>query len=118
MRFASASVFLLASVFWVDLPAKADSWEGLWAFEKDWCQYSDEIGYVPGPIKVTRNEFVGLENWCTVTQLNSVAGEMVMDLACDGEGIAYSDRIFLRMEGNKLKIRRVGEETLQYHRCE
>ena len=91
----------------------------LWAFERDWCQYSDQIGeHDPAPIRITKKEFVGLENWCTVTQLNAVAGEMVLDLACEGEGIASSDRIYLRVEGDSLKIRRAGEETLQYHRCE
>ena len=119
MRFISASVFLLFSGLWVDLPARAESWEGVWAFEKDWCQYSDQIGeHDPAPIRITRKEFVGLENWCMVTQLTAVAGEMVMDLACEGEGIPTSDRIYLRAEGDSLKIRRAGEETLQYHRCE
>ena len=118
LSFVSASVFLLGSGFWLDLSAKADSWEGVRAFEKEGCQYSDEIGYAPGPIKITRNEFVGLENWCTVTKLNAVAGEMILDLACEGEGIPSSDRIYLRAEGDSLKIRRAGEETLQYHRCE
>lgn len=97
----------------------ADSWEGVWAFEKDWCQYSDQIGeHDPAPVRITRNEFVGLENWCTVTQLNAVAGEMVMDLACEGEGIQYSDRVFLQVEGDALKIRRIGEEATLFHRCE
>ena len=98
---------------------KADFWEGLWAFERDWCQYSDQIGeHDPAPIRITRNEFVGLENWCTVTHLKAMAGEMVLDLACEGEGITSSDRIYLRVEGDALKIRRVGKESLQYHRCE
>ena len=66
MRLVSAFVFLLVSVFWVDLPARAESWEGVWAFEKDWCQYADQIGeHDPAPIRITRNEFVGLENWCS-----------------------------------------------------
>ncbi len=97
----------------------ANTWEGVWAFEKDWCQYSDQIGeHDPAPIRITRNEFVGLENWCTVTHLKAVEGEMVLDLACEGEGITSSDRIYLRVEGDALKIRRAGEETVQYHRCE
>ena len=96
----------------------AESWEGVWAFDKDWCQYSDQIGeHDPAPIRISRNEFVGLENWCTVTQRNEVDGEMVLDLACEGEGIEYADRIYLHVEGNSLKIRRTGEEATEFGRC-
>ena len=96
----------------------ADSWEGVWAFDKDWCQYADQIGeHDPAPIKITRNEFVGLENRCTVTQLDAVAGEIVLDLACEGEGIPSLDRVYLRVEGDTLKIRRTGEATTVFHRC-
>ena len=99
--------------------AYADSWEGIWAFDKSWCQFADQIGeHDPAPIRITRNEFIGLENWCKVTQRSQVAAEIVLDLACEGEGIQYLDHIYLRAEGDSLKIRRVGEETLQYHRCE
>lgn len=96
----------------------ADSWEGVWAFDKDWCQYADQIGeHDPAPIKITRNEFVGLENWCTVTQLDAVAGEIVLDLACEGEAIPSLDRVYLQVEGDNLKIRRIGEDTTEFHRC-
>ena len=96
----------------------ADSWEGVWAFDKDWCQYSDQIGeHDPAPIRITRDEFVGLENWCTVTQRNEVAGEMVLDLACEGEGIPNSDRVYLQVEGDALKLRHSGEEATLFHRC-
>jgi hypothetical protein len=119
MKYFYACVVLVAVASLADFAAMADRWEGVWAFEKDWCKYSDQIGERdPAPIKITRNEFVGLENWCAVTQLNAVAGEMVLDLACEGEGETYSDRIYLRIEGANLKIRRIGEEVLQYHRCE
>jgi hypothetical protein len=96
----------------------ADSWEGVWAFDKDWCQYSDQIGeHDPAPIRITRDEFVGLENWCTVIQHNEVVGEIVLDLACEGEGIPYSDRVYLRVEGDSLNIRRTGEEATVFRRC-
>jgi len=115
----AASAFLFGSTLWFDLTARADAWEGVWAFEKEWCQYPDQIGeHDPAPIRVTRNEFVGLENWCTVTHLKALAEETVLDLACEGEGETYSDRVYLRIEGNSLKIHRIGEEPRLYHRCE
>lgn len=96
----------------------ADSWEGVWAFDKNWCQYSDQIGeHDPAPIRISRNEFVGLENRCAVTQLSAVAGEMVLDMSCESEGETYSDRIYVLASGSTLKIRRDGEQATQYYRC-
>jgi hypothetical protein len=96
----------------------ADFWEGVWAFDKDWCQYSDQIGeHDPAPIRISRNEFVGLENRCVVNQLKALEGEMVLDMECESEGITYADRIYLRVEGDALKIRRTGEDATVFRRC-
>ena len=84
----------------------------MWAFDKDWCQFADQIGeHDPAPIKITRNEFIGLENWCSVTQVSADMSEVVLDMSCNGEGITSADRIYLQVEGDSLKIRRAGEEA-------
>ena len=118
-KFISAAFVFTAFGYNAEISAMAESWEGVWAFDRDWCQYSDQIGeHDPAPIKITRNEFVGLENRCAVNQLSEVAGEMVLDMSCEGEGETYSDRIYIVASGNTLKIRRDGEQATQYYRCE
>lgn len=118
-KFILAACVFTAFGSYADISVKADTWEGIWAFERDWCQYSDQIGeHDPAPIKITRNEFVGLENRCAVNQLSAVAGEMVLDMSCEGEGETYADRIYILENENTLKIRRDGEQATQYYRCD
>ena len=100
----------------------AEPWEGIWAAEKDWCQYADRIGWHdPAPIRITTSQIAGLENVCDVTRITKI-GQMqawIVDMACSGEGDRYDAREMFLITHDDLLLRyTIDGFAIELHRCQ
>ena len=99
----------------------AEPWEGIWAAEKDWCQYADDIGsHDPAPIRITSSGIFGLENSCDISGVKRIdqLKAWVIDMACSGEGQQYDDRELFLITRDALLLRYTMDGfAIQMHRC-
>jgi len=99
----------------------AEPWEGIWAAEKDWCQYADDIGsHDPAPVKITPSRLSGLETACDITRVKRIdqLQAWIIDMACSGEGQQYDDRELFLITRDALLLRYTMDGfAIQMHRC-
>jgi len=105
------------------LPANAwagEWWQGVWAWDKDWCSSAGQIGSVSlAPIAITDTEIQGYENTCQITGTQEVAdlNAVALTLACWGEGESYDDaRLIMRGE-DAIWMWFGSDEPVQFHAC-
>jgi hypothetical protein len=98
-----------------------EPWEGIWAAEKDWCQYADGIGsHDPAPIKITSSRLSGLETACDITRVKKIdqLQAWIIDMACSGEGQQYDDRELFLITRDALLLRYTMDGfAVEMHRC-
>jgi hypothetical protein len=84
------------------LAATAEPWEGIWAYDPDWCQFAGRIGsHAPAPIEITATEVNGLENFCDVAAVTPGPGGnpwWSLTLDCAAEGDTYDAATLLMLE--------------------
>ena len=93
------------------LPGAAQAeewWQGIWAFDPEWCAEADKIGSVtPAPIAITGAEILGYENSCEITGTKAIrgAGAVHLRLSCQSEGSTYDeDRVVMRTDETGLAV--------------
>ena len=98
----------------------AENWEGYWALETHLCQFKDKVGTTdPAPIHLDRDGMMGQEHSCKAAEISSIGDEVELRLKCAGEGMEYEDRVSIRVIGTKtLRMRRDGEKSKFFHRCD
>ena len=98
-----------------------DWWQGVWAFDMDWCATADKIGSVtPAPIAITETQIIGYENTCTIAKTRE-AGDLnavFMALLCEGEGETYEEQRLILRGDDSIWIWFGSDEPLQFHKCE
>ena len=85
-----------------------DWWQGIWAFDPEWCAVADRIGSVtPAPIAITETEWLGYENRCLIAQTTALDGAAAvhLQLRCQSEGNTYDEeRLLMRTDETGLAI--------------
>lgn len=75
-------------------------WQGIWAYQSEWCAFADKIGsHNPAPIRLSATQFDGYENSCTITQ-SIQAGDQrawILDMVCQSEGSTYDEQILVML---------------------
>jgi hypothetical protein len=121
LRIAMRVIALIVCLAFATPALAAEPWEGIWAAEKDWCRYADEIGsHFPAPIKITSSRVLGIENACDITRVKRINQfrAWIIDMACEGEGLQYDDReIFLITRDDLLLRYTMDSFAIEMHRC-
>ncbi|MEM7399919.1 MAG: hypothetical protein AAF354_13415 [Pseudomonadota bacterium] len=113
---------IAATVLSLTTPALAsEPWEGIWAAQKDWCQYADEIGSRdPAPLQITSSRLFGLENACDITRVSKIdkLQAWIVDMTCTAEGQQYVDRELFSITQDKRLLRYTSDGfAIMMHRC-
>ena len=116
---------VLALVLLVPAPAQAQEWwQGVWAFEPEWCASADRIGSVtPAPIAITATELLGYENSCAISDVRVMdgAGAVHFRVTCQSEGDTYDEeRLVMRADttASAIWIWFGAGEPVRFQRCE
>jgi len=94
----------------------AEPWEGKWAADPSWCGNTSETTDAV-PVVYSRRRMEGYENSCRVTDIRRIRSETRLSLACEGEGMSYTDVQWLRVSGNRLRVRDKDGSTVTFFRC-
>ncbi|MFT7596757.1 MAG: hypothetical protein ACI8R4_004099 [Paracoccaceae bacterium] len=104
LRYVAVGVAVLAPV----TVQAQDWWQGIWAFDPEWCAAADQIGSVtPAPIAITVTEVLGYENSCAITHATALDGVAAahLQLRCQSEGDTYDEeRLVMRTDETGLAI--------------
>lgn len=96
-----------------------DWWQGIWAWDAEWCAAAEQIGSVtPAPIAITATEVLGYENTCRITGSRQISESVVhMSLSCAAEGSLFpEDRLIMRGE-NAIWIWFGANEPIEFKTC-
>lgn len=98
----------------------AEWWQGIWAWDKEWCARANQIGSVtPAPIAITAREVHGYENTCQIRQATPLKGMAAvhLDMVCMGEGSTYNEQRLMMGQGDMAWMWFGQDKPLMFHRC-
>jgi len=98
----------LALVLLPEIGLAENWWQGIWAFDPEWCVEAENVGSVtPAPIAITATEVLGYENSCEITEVQRMdhAQAVYLRLSCQSEGSRFDeDRVIMRTDETGLAI--------------